>query len=227
MSLAKKLMVLVLAVLVVGLWVTDVEAKRKKGPKIATGPLDDGKLDPTWFGEGLEFREAKKVDYLWVKEGFSMDGHKLHFLEWPSPEFIGEDAADRDGEDQRLASHMARDMPEILQEEAELAFKDRAGSSLTEGDVEVHGRIVDCSTGNVAAKVIVGFGAGAGNTTIDLKFVDKKSGELLLGLHHRVVSGTTWSTTDSKFTKWAGDIWFLAAKEGWEKLYQKGKAVDE
>ncbi len=94
-------------------------------------------------------------------------------------------------------------------------------SSTTSGDIVVEGRIVDCSTGNRAAKVLVGLGAGAGSTVIDVRFKDAASGEVVAGFHHRVVSGTSWSTTGSKFFKWVKK----SGKElsgGFEEAYRKG-----
>ena len=86
---------------------------------------------------------------------------------------------------------------------------------------------MDCSTGSTAAKVLVGFGAGSGNTTIDLKMVDAASGEPLLAIHHRAVSGSTWSTTDSKIVDWADETAEAGAKKGFDKLYAKGSRVKD
>lgn len=216
------LVVLLACVLVGG---SSVEAKTKT-PKIATGPMDDGKLDPFFFGEGLEFREADKLDYLWVKEGFALSGHTLHFLEWPDPDFIGESAENRDEDDHRLArmlnGEMARTFADVFA--AEIKGVSVLGES---GDVVVEGRIVDCSTGNSTAKILVGFGAGSGNTTIDLKFTDRANGELLAAMHHRVVSGTSWSTTESKFTKWISKLARKINKEGLGELYAEGDPTNK
>ena len=111
---SKRLLAVLLIPLVLGVWVSDVEAKKKKKPRIATGPMDEGRLDPFWIGEGLEFRESDEIDYLWVKEGFSLDGHTLHFTEWAVPEFLGEDAEERDENDHRLARMMASDMADPI-----------------------------------------------------------------------------------------------------------------
>jgi curli biogenesis system outer membrane secretion channel CsgG len=73
--------------------------------------------------------------------------------------------------------------------------------------------------------VLVGFGAGSGSTTVDLRVVDAATGETKLAIHHRAVSGTTWSTTDSKFVKWAEELAEEGAKKGFEKLYAKGDRV--
>ncbi|HEV8632203.1 MAG TPA: DUF4410 domain-containing protein [Thermoanaerobaculia bacterium] len=202
------------------------QAKKKGTP---TGPLDEGRLEPTWFGGPLPFKEVDDhdldVDYLWVKDGFAIDGHSFHFVDWPEPVFLGD--SEPDANDRRLARQMNNDLPQMFQETLADDWKGKATTSLTSGDVKVEGRIVDCSTGSTAAKVWVGFGAGAGNTTLDLKFVDAKSGELLAALHQRVVSGSTWSTTDSKLANWIDELGVAVAQKGLANLYAKGDSVDD
>lgn len=198
-----------------------------KNAAASPGLLDDGRLEVTWFGSGIEFRRPDDIDYLWVKPGFSLDGQKLSFATWPEPQFLGEGAEKRDVKDKRLANQMNSAMPETFAE----AFRNAFGSRLKVVDkgatVRVTGRLVDCSTGSAAAKFWVGLGAGAGSTTFDVKFVDAKSGALLAALHHRVVSGTSISTTDSKFVKWVDETVAAFAKKGIEKLYQSGKKVKD
>ena len=189
----------------------------------AAARLDDGKLDSSWFGGEREFRETDDIDYLWVKPGFSLTGRKIQFAEWEAPQFLGEKADDRDTKDKRLANDLNSNMPEIFGE----AFKNGLAGTVTVvksgGDLKAVGRIVDCSAGSAAAKFWVGMGAGSGSTTFDLKFIDVKSGELVAALHHRVVSGTTLSTTDSKFVKWVDEFAESLAKKGLDKLYGAGK----
>lgn len=185
---------------------------------------DEGKLDTSFFGGDLEFREADEVDYLWVKEGFAVDGRTLWFQEWPEHEFLGEKAHERDAEDHRLARQMTAEMHRLFADSWGRTLDGAKTTIEQSGDIRVVGRIVDSSTGNTAAKVLVGFGAGAGNTTIDLKFVDRKTGEVLVALHHRVVSGTSWSTTDSKFVKWTEKFAKNANKKGGlYGLYRSGE----
>jgi len=189
--------------------------------------LDEGKLDPSWFGAVPEFREADEIDYLWVKPGFSFEGKKVRFDAWQEASFLGEKASERDAKDKRLANDLTGQMPELFAE----AFENALGGQVTVvesgGEVRALGRIVDCSTGSAAAKFWVGMGAGAGSTTMDVKFVDAASGELLVALHHRVVSGTTLSTTESKLTNWIDELAEQIGKKGIESLYQKGKRVKE
>ncbi len=183
---------------------------------------DEDRLQTSFFGRDLPFVEADKVDYLWVREGFEIDGHTFHFLPWGKPQFLGRIGAKRDAKDHQLAEsmnpHIAKAFANILGQ----TWAGRAKTSTSSGNIKVRGRIVDCSTGSTAAKVIVGFGAGAGKTTFDLKFTDAATGELVMAIHHRVVSGTVWSTTDSKFVKWMEKFGKAAEKKGLGTLYRKG-----
>lgn len=181
---------------------------------------DEGRLDPSWFGQDdISFVETDEIDYLWVRQGADLAGRSFHFVEWPESDFIGPKAAERDDEDRRLARQMRADMHNSFAEIWDGMIGD---TSTSEGDIEVVGRIVDCSTGSRAAKVLVGLGAGAGSTVIDLKFTDKATGELLAAIHHRVVSGTSWSTTDSKFFKWVKKAGKELADQGFASAYAKG-----
>jgi hypothetical protein len=189
--------------------------------------LDKGKLEISWFSEEAVFREADEIDYLWVSDGFELDGKSVLFKAWPAPEFLGPKAAERDEKDHQLAKMMSSTMHEVFSSAFAKAFGSRIKTSFETGDILVEGRIVDCSTGSTAAKMWVGFGAGAGNTTIDVRFVDAKSGKSLAGFHHRVVSGTGWSTTEGKFFNWVEDTAKNFAKKGFQKLYAKGKKVKD
>lgn len=196
-------------------------------PATAGRILDEGKLDTAWYGNDREFREADEIDYLWVQPGFSLAGKEVHFAEWMEPELLGEKAGERDAKDKRLAGNLTGDMPEIFAE----AFRNGLAGTVTVvksgGDVKVVGRIVDCTEGSAAAKFWVGMGAGSGSTTFDMKFIDVKSGELVAAIHHRVVSGSNLSTTDSKFVKWVDEFADRLSKKGLESLYSSGKKAKE
>ncbi len=196
-------------------------------PASAGQRLDEGKLDTAWFGDDREFREADEIDYLWVKPGFSLSGKKVQFAEWNEPQFMGEKAGERDAKDKRLAGNLTGDMPEIFAE----AFRNALAGTVTVvksgGDIKVVGRIVDCTEGSAAAKFWVGMGAGSGSTTFDMKFIDVKSGEVVAAIHHRVVSGSNLSTTDSKFVKWVDEFADRLSKKGLESLYSSGKKAKE
>jgi len=192
-------------------------------PASAGKLFDEGKLDPAWFGGDREFHSTDEIDYLWVKPGFALAGKKIHFAEWEEPQFKGEKAGERDTKDKRLANDLTANLPEIFGEAFQNGLADKVTVVKSGGEIRVVGRIVDCSGGSTAAKFWVGMGAGSGNTTFDLKFLDAKSGELLAALHHRVVSGTTLSTTDSKLVKWVDELAEELSKNSLEKLYASGK----
>jgi hypothetical protein len=196
------------------------------GARPAQGrPLDEGRLDPAWFGGEHEFREADEIDYLWAEPGFSFDDQKIEFAPWEEPAWLGESAEERDAKDKRMANELTSGMPEIFAE----AFRNALGGRVDVVDngatMRAVGRIVDCSTGSTAAKFWVGMGAGAGNTTFDLKFVDLASGRVVVALHHRVVSGSTLSTTDSKLVDWVDELAEAIGKEGIAALFAKGDRV--
>ena len=93
-------------------------------------------------------------------------------------------------------------MPSRLRGALASALSGVAEVSRDEGDIGVTGRIVDCSAGSKAAKILVGWGAGKAYATWDIKFTDKATGELLAAIHHRAVSGTSFSEIDDKIAKW-------------------------
>jgi hypothetical protein len=192
------------------------------GPAGAKGALDEGRLDPAWFAGAGEFREADEIDYLWVRPGATLEGRKVRFADWPDPVFLGEDAGDRDAKDKRLANDLNRSMVEILAEAFRNAFGSRVAVVDGGEEIRIEGRMVDCSTGSDAAKFWVGMGAGSGSVVVDLKFLDAATGELQAAIHHRVVSGTNLSTSESKFVDWVDELADSLAKKGFDALYKKG-----
>ena len=187
-----------------------------------SGTLDKGRLDPGWFGAGLEFRHADEFDYLWVKPGFSIEGHKVRFLPFGEVVFLGSTAAKRDEKDRRLAHEVNPVLHEELAAKFGAAFGKRL-SILSEGeDVRVEGRIVDCglsATIIVGPVPLVGVGQQLFRLTVDIKFVDAVTGELLVAIHHRAVS--------DDFSEWLEDMADQVADDGFTKLYSKGKRIKD
>ncbi len=161
--------------------------------------LDKGLLDPAWFGPNIEFSKTDTIDYAWVKPGFSIKGRKLQIDKWSDPEFLGEE---RNAKDSAKASELTEVMPSRLRGALASSLSGIAQVSRDEGDILVTGRIVDCDAGSKAAKMWVGMGAGKAYATWDIKFTDKATGELLVAVHHRSVSGTAYSEIDDKIAKW-------------------------
>ncbi len=186
----------------------------------AVAALDDGRLEPSWFGDGLEFRHADEFDYLWVRSGFSIEGRKVRFVPFGEVVFLGESAARRDEKDLRLA----HEINPILHKELAAKFGDAFGKRLSivsEGeDIRVEGRIVDCALSATITFMPVEAIALSQQTfrlTVDIRFVDAATGELLVGVHHRSVS--------DDFSEWLEDMADQVADDGFAKLYAKGKRV--
>lgn len=171
-------------------------------PKPATTAplLDNGLLDPTWFGEGVVFTKGDDVDYFWVKPGFSLRGHTIFMKPWDDPAMLRKG---RDGKDHAKATELTDSFPGMLRGAMTGAFNGQAKVSRTEGDLALVGRFVDANAGSKAAKWLIGLGAGSETATWDMKLVDSKSGEILLAVHHRAISGTAMSTIQDKLVKWA------------------------
>ena len=179
------------------------------------GTLDDGRLDPAWFGDGLEFCHADESDYLWVKPGFSIEGHKVRFVPFGEVQFLGAAAGKRTEKDRKAAQRKNSGMHEILAAKFGAAFGKRL-SIVSEGeDLRVEGRIVDC--GYIGFQVgMTGFKKYYG-VTVDIKFTDAATGELLVGIHNRSIS--------DDLSDWVEDMAEQVADDGFAKLYTKGERV--
>ena len=172
--------------------------------------LDDGLLDPTWFNADIKFLSDGDVDYFWIKPGLNLAGHTLYMKMWEDPAMLN---TNREGKDNAKATALTDTLPATIRGALSSAFKGRVKVSRNDGDIEVQGRIVDCNAGSTAKKWIIGFGAGQERVTFDIKLVDSATKELLVAVHHRIISGTMLSTMESKNVKWADKFGqFMAEK---------------
>jgi len=160
----------------------------------AVGPqlLDDGRLDPTWFGPGVEFRTTSVIDYVWVKPGFSLKGKKLRIEEWPEPAFMGKERRPRDA---ARAYELAEQMPLRLRTVLRRSLKGFAEVTTEGGDLILSGRLVD-----YVAKGTMG--KSSPQATLDIKITDAASGELLAAVHHRKL--ISFSTVEERIDMWLG-----------------------
>ncbi len=180
-------------------------------PAAPKAPLqDDGLLDPAWFGDGITFTKGDDVDYFWIKPGLDLGGHVLFMKPWEDPAMLRKG---RDGKDNAKATEITDSFPGMLRGALNGAFNGKAKVSRTEGDLVLLGRFVDANAGSKAAKWLIGLGAGSETATWDLKVLDPKSGEVLLAVHHRAISGTAMSNIQDKLVKWADKFaTFLATR---------------
>ena len=156
--------------------------------------LDDGRLDPAWFGPGVEFRTTSLVDYVWVRPGFSLKGKKLRVEKWPDPAFLGKDRRPRDA---ARAYELAETMPRRLRTALGHTLKGFAEITPEGGDLILSGRLVDyVSKGTM--------GASNPQATWDIKITDAATGELLVAIHHRRLMAI--STVEERINMWLEDL---------------------
>lgn len=193
------------------------------GALVAAGPvlaewLDEGMLDPSWFGGAPEFRETDEIDYLWVAPGLDLKGATIRIAEWEDPQFLGKD---RDAKDKAKAVELTDRWPSWLRGSLSAV----AGITATKegGDYVLIGRLVDCNAGSKAAKWLVGMGAGSATATWDLKLM--RGSEMVLALHHRAISGTNMSDIEDKIVKWLDEGLVPMFEQGPSSIYASGKAA--
>lgn len=186
----------------------------------AAGALDEGLLDPAWFGEGVEFRKTDEIDYLYVKEGVSLDGKTIHLAKWEDPVMRGKK---RDAEDSATAFDLSERMPNLLRGALSSALGEKVKLSREAGEIKLWGRFVDVNAGSKAAKWMIGMGAGSASATWDLKMVDEATGQTLVAIHHRSISGTNMSDIDDKIMQWLDEDFGESLQSGLGALYAKGK----
>ena len=165
-----------------------------------TETLDKGLLQMAWFGEQVAFVRGEDIDFYWIKPGANLTDRTIAFKNWDDPVMLKKG---RDGKDNSKAMALTDAMPSQIRGALSGAFEGKAKVSRTEGDLELIGRVVDCNAGSKAAKFMVGLGAGSATLTWDMKIVDPKTHELLVAIHHRVVSATMMSNLEDKVEKWS------------------------
>lgn len=179
------------------------ETQPVKPVKTETAPqklLDDGLLDPSWFGANISFTKGSDIDYFWMKPGLNLNDRVIYMKPWEDPTILKKG---RDGKDNAKATELTDSFPGMLRGAITGALSGKAKASRSEGDIVLTGRFVDANAGSKAAKWLIGLGAGSETATWDLKFLDAKTGELLLAIHHRSISGTAMSSINDKLVKWA------------------------
>jgi hypothetical protein len=194
------------------------------GAAVLAQTLDDGLLDAAWFGvPGIELRKTEEIDYLWVKPGFTIAGTSIKVDDWSDPEIRGKK---RDAKDSAKAAEITEQFPGLLKGSLVSSLAGVAKVSRKEGDLVLTGRIVDCNAGSKAAKWLVGMGAGAASATWDMKLTDSASGEVVLAIHHRAISGTNMSEIDDKIIQWLEKLG-EEIKGGIGTVYAAGKKANK
>jgi hypothetical protein len=168
-------------------------------PQEAAKVLDDGRLEEAWFGPSVPFKAGREIDQFWMKPGFDPVGHAICMKTWEPPTLL---FPGRNDKDRQKAVELTYFFPIQLRSDLTRALSGTTFSS-REGDFALVGRFVDVNAGSDVTRLLLPVGPGTASATWDLKIVDTKTGELLMAVHHRCLSGTAFTGIQDKLEKWS------------------------
>jgi len=159
--------------------------------------LDQGRMDPAWFGSDLTFERSTLVQFLWVKPGLSLRGRTLHLRPWEAPAWLVKPRPEKDQAFlRRLEPILVPGLLEALQDGLGEALPVAMGT----GDLVLTGRITDARADGVG-----GMFGGLGGIYFDLKLTEAVSGELLLAAHH-AIEGERAESIQARYQAWCGTL---------------------
>jgi hypothetical protein len=158
--------------------------------------LDEGRLDPAWFGPGVVFQPSKALGFQWLKPGLDLRKRTLQVRAWePAAWPMGK----RDTKDQVFYGRIERQLQPNLASGLKKGLKGTVPLSPT-GDVLVIGRMVD-AVGEAGDYLSV----GGVTFSFDVKVVDGDTGELL-GAFHDTLRGPNADTLPLQLGRWSESL---------------------
>lgn len=164
---------------------------------MAAQPLDGGRLDPAWFGPGVQFKILPAQGFEWMRPGLVLRGRTLRIQPWEAPVWLGRT---RGRDDRAFVEDRREDLLTGLAEGLAKGLGAAARISRAEGDVLVAARVVDA-----AAEARDAMFSGVASLTIDLKLLDAVSGEPLAGFH-QTLSGEGEREVMDRYGAWCADL---------------------
>ncbi|WP_243302254.1 hypothetical protein [Geothrix oryzisoli] len=164
--------------------------------------LDEGRLDPAWFGPGAVFQPSKALGFQWLKPGLDLRGRALQLKGWEAPAWL---RGRRDMKDRAFLQRVEPSLPKALDRGLRKGLKGGLSVSTAAGDLLLVGRVVDA----------IGLGddylaMGRVALSFDLKLVDGKTGEVL-GAFHDTLESAAPDHIPSRFERWSEDLGRLLA----------------
>lgn len=165
-------------------------------------PLDEGRLDPAWFGPGVAFQPSKALGFQWLKPGLDLRQRSLRVQAWdPAAWLLGK----RANKDQVFLARVEQRLESNLATGIKKGLKGTMPISPTAGNVLLRGRVVD-AVGESEDYMAV----GGVSLSFDLKLVDADSGELL-GAFHDTLTGSNAEAIPLQFGRWSEGLGRLLA----------------
>jgi len=165
--------------------------------------LDEGRLDPTWFGGPATFQPSKDLGFQWLKPGLDLTKRSLQLRTWePTAWLLGR----REVKDQLLVLRMEPILMKELERRLRRGVKAALPVSMTQGDVFIQGRVVDAVGEADDGRI------SRSSFSFDLKLVDADSGELLAAFH-TTIEGPGQDSIAAQYGQWCEDLGrFLVSK---------------
>ncbi len=164
--------------------------------------LDEGRLDPAWFGPAAVFQPSKALGLQWLKPGLVLHHRALRLKAWePAAWLLGQRAT----KDQLLLERMQGILVPELAKGLQRGLKGALPVSLAEGDVLLIGRVVDA-----VGDVDDGSSFGSTSLSFDLRLMDGDTGELL-GAFHDTLKGTNADILSLHYARWCEHLGRLLA----------------
>ncbi len=155
--------------------------------------LDHGRLDPAWFGPKLTFEQSARVYFLWVRPGLSLQGRSVQLGTWAPAAWL---VKPRPEKDQAFLRRLEPIFATALLEGLSMELRAALPVAMESGDAILTGRVTDCRAGGVG-----GMFGGLAGVYFDLKLVDARSGELLVGAHH-FIEGDSAESIQARYQTW-------------------------
>jgi len=155
--------------------------------------LDDGRLDPSWFGPGVVFQPSKALGFQWLKPNLDLRNRSLRLKAWEPAAWVH---GPRVGKDQTFLSRVAPGLPADLERGLKRGLKGALPVSATLGDVVLVGRVADALGSDddyMAVRPMT--------LSFDLKLIDGDSGEVLAAFHD-TITGPNTDAISYHFGRW-------------------------
>jgi len=162
-----------------------------------TPVLDEGRLDAGWFGPTVVFQPSKQLGFQWLKLGLDLRRRSIRVQAFePTAWLLGK----RKTKDELLLGRLEPQLVPNLAKELKRVLKTSLPVSLSEGDLQLVGRVVD-----VVGMEADSFSMGRVSLSLDLKLVDGDSGELLAAFHN-TLEGLDADMLALQFATWCENL---------------------
>lgn len=167
------------------------------------GRMDEGRLDPAWFGPAATLRTSRALGFQWLKPGLDLRTRSLRLKAWEAPAW---GPGKRALKDQTFLQRVEAALPPALDRGLQRGLKGALPVSAAGGDVQVVARVAD-AVGQSDDYMAM----GSVTLSFDIKLVDGDTGDLLAAFHD-TLQGSNAEAITFLFGRWCEDLGKALAK---------------